>query len=122
MRRWSPINSIRGKIMVSFQELKDRLTNSFIPAEADGIEALIQINIEGLSNFYISINNNSIEVEEGEDENPGLTLSFDSFETLEKVFSGDQSAAMQAFMQGKVKFSGDMTLGQKLGSVFKAPE
>ena len=108
--------------MVSFQELKDRLTNSFIPAEADGIEALIQINIEGLSNFYISINNNSIEVEEGEDENPGLTLSFDSFETLEKVFSGDQSAAMQAFMQGKVKFSGDMTLGQKLGSVFKAPE
>ena len=122
MRRWSPINSIRGKIMVSFQELKDRLTNSFIPAEADGIEALIQINIEGLTNFYISIKNNSIEVEEGEDENPGLTLSFDSFETLEKVFSGDQSAAMQAFMQGKVKFSGDMTLGQKLGSVFKAPE
>ena len=60
--------------------------------------------------------------EEGEDENPGLTLSFDSFETLEKVFSGDQSAAMQAFMQGKVKFSGDMALGQKLGSVFKAPE
>ena len=108
--------------MASFQELKDRLTNSFIPAEADGIEALIQINIEGLTNFYISIKNNSIEVEEGEDENPGLTLSFDSFETLEKVFSGDQSAAMQAFMQGKVKFSGDMTLGQKLGSVFKAPE
>ena len=122
MRRWSPINSIRGETMASFQELKDRLTSSFIPAGADGIEALIQINIEGLSNFYISINNNSIEVEEGEDENPGLTLSFDSFETLEKVFSGDQSAAMQAFMQGKVKFSGDMTLGQKLGSVFKAPE
>ncbi len=122
MRRWSPINSIRGEIMASFQELKDKLTSSFIPAGADGIEALIQINIEGLSNFYISINNNSIEVEEGEDENPGLTLSFDSFETLEKVFSGDQSAAMQAFMQGKVKFSGDMALGQKLGSVFKAPE
>jgi putative sterol carrier protein len=29
---------------------------------------------------------------------------------------------MQAFMTGKVKFDGDMTLGQKLGSVFKAPE
>ena len=40
----------------------------------------------------------------------------------EKVFSGDQQAAMGAFMQGKVKFSGDMGLGQKLGSVFKAPE
>ena len=41
---------------------------------------------------------------------------------MEKVFSGDQQAAMGAFMQGKVKFSGDMTLGQKLGSVFKTPE
>ena len=41
---------------------------------------------------------------------------------MESVFSGDQAAAMQAFMSGKVKFSGDMTLGQKLGSVFKAPE
>ena len=41
---------------------------------------------------------------------------------MEKVFSGDQQAAMGAFMQGKVKFSGDMGLGQKLGSVFKAPE
>ena len=43
---------------------------------------------------------------------PGLTLTFDSQETMEKVFSGDQQAAMGAFMQGKVKFSGDMGLGQ----------
>ena len=41
---------------------------------------------------------------------------------MESVFSGDQAAAMQAFMTGKVKFSGDMTLGQKLGDVFTAPE
>ena len=41
---------------------------------------------------------------------------------MESVFSGDQAAAMQAFMTGKVKFAGDMALGQKLGSVFKAPE
>ena len=58
----------------------------------------------------------------GEHDNPGLSLTFDSEETMEKVFSGDQQAAMGAFMQGKVKFSGDMALGQKLGSVFKAPE
>jgi putative sterol carrier protein len=29
---------------------------------------------------------------------------------------------MGAFMQGKVKFAGDMSIGQKLGAVFKAPQ
>ena len=81
-----------------------------------------QINIVDLTNFFVDINDGSLNVEEGEHENAGLSLTFDSQETMEKVFSGDQQAAMGAFMQGKVKFSGDMTLGQKLGSVFKTPE
>ena len=75
-----------------------------------------------MTNFFVDINNGSLNVEECEHDNPGLSLTFDSEETMEKVFSGDQQAAMGAFMQGKVKFSGDMTVGQKLGSVFKAPE
>ena len=108
--------------MASFQEIKENLLNWFVPEVAEGIEALIQINIDGLTNFYISIQSGALEIEEGEKEDAGLTLTFDSFDTVESVFSGDQAAAMQAFMQGKVKFSGDMTLGQKLGSVFKAPE
>ena len=70
----------------------------------------------------IDINDGSLAVEEGNHDDPGLTLTFDSQETMEKVFSGDQTAAMGAFMQGKVKFSGDMSVGQKLGSVFKPPE
>jgi len=79
-------------------------------------------NIEGLTNFFIDINDSNLKVEEGDHSDPKLTLTFDSYETMESVFSGDQAAAMQAFMTGKVKFDGDMTLGQKLGSVFKAPE
>ena len=75
-----------------------------------------------MTNFFVDINDGSLNVEEGEHDNAGLSLTFDSEETMEKVFSGDQQAAMGAFMQGKVKFSGDMSLGQKLGSVFKAPE
>ena len=73
-------------------------------------------------NFFLDIKDGALSVEEGEHDNPGLSLTFDSEETMEKVFSGDQQAAMGAFMQGKVKFAGDMSLGQKLGSVFKAPE
>ena len=108
--------------MVTFEELKTGLETAFDSDGAKGVEATIQINIENLTNFYVDINDGALNVEEGDHDNPGLSLTFDSEETMEKVFSGDQQAAMGAFMQGKVKFSGDMALGQKLGSVFKAPE
>ena len=108
--------------MATFEELKTGLETAFDSDGAKGIEATIQINIEDLTNFFVDINDGSLNVEEGEHDNAGLSLTFDSEETMEKVFSGDQQAAMGAFMQGKVKFSGDMSLGQKLGSVFKAPE
>ena len=108
--------------MASFNELKEQLEGSFIPEGSKDLEASIQINIEGLTNFFIEINDGSLNVEEGDYSDPKLTLTFDSPETMEQVFSGDQAAAMQAFMTGKVKFAGDMALGQKLGSVFKPPE
>ena len=108
--------------MATFEELKTGLETAFDSDGSKGIEATIQINIEDLTNFYVDINDGALAVEEGNHDNPGLTITFDSQETMEKVFSGDQQAAMGAFMQGKVKFSGDMGLGQKLGSVFKAPE
>jgi putative sterol carrier protein len=108
--------------MATFIDLKNQLESSFDTSGADGIEASIQINIEDLTNFYIDIKDGGLNVEEGDHSDPTLTLTFDSQETMEKVFSGDQTAAMGAFMQGKVKFSGDMSIGQKLGSVFKPPE
>ena len=108
--------------MATFEELKTGLETAFDSDGSKGIEATIQINIEDLTNFYVDINDGALAVEEGNHDNHGLTLTFDSQETMEKVFSGDQQAAMGAFMQGKVKFYGDMGLGQKLGSVFKAPE
>jgi|TARA_B100000809_G_scaffold169135_1_gene166481 putative sterol carrier protein len=108
--------------MATFVDLKNQLESSFDADGAAGIEASIQINIEGLTNFYVDIKDGALGIEEGDHSDPNLTLTFDSQETMEKVFSGDQAAAMGAFMQGKVKFSGDMSIGQKLGSVFKQPE
>ena len=108
--------------MATFTDLKTGLEASFDAEGAKEIQTCIQIKIEGLTNFFIEINNGSLNVEEGEQAEAELTLTFDSQETMEKIFSGDQAAAMGAFMQGKVKFTGDMAIGQKLGAVFKAPE
>ena len=95
--------------MATFNDLKSGLETAFVPEGAEGVEATIQINIEDLTNFYVDINDGNLTVEEGEHADPGLTLTFDSQETMEKVFSGEQQAAMVAFMQGKVKFSGDVS-------------
>jgi len=106
--------------MATFEEIKLQLESSFNKEGAEGIEATIQLNIADLTNFYVDINNAELTIEEGTHDSPKLTLTFDTFDTVTKIFSGDQAAAMQAFMQGKVKFDGDMALGQKLGAVFKA--
>ena len=98
------------KLWDRFNDLKSGLETAFVPEGAEGVEATIQINIEDLTNFYVDINDGNLTVEEGEHADPGLTLTFDSQETMEKVFSGDQQAAMGAFMQGKVKFSGEWAI------------
>ncbi len=108
--------------MASFDELKERAEKSFVAEGAKGLQATIQLNIEGSTNMFYEINDGSLNVGEGDHSDPDLTLTFDSIETMDKVLSGDQAAAMQAFMTGKVKFAGDMALGQKLGTVFKPPE
>ena len=86
--------------MATFNDLKSGLETAFVSEGAKGVEATIQINIEDLTNFYVDINDGNLTVEEGEHADPGLTLTFDSQETMEKVFSGDQQAAMGGFYAG----------------------
>ena len=71
--------------MATFEELKTGLETAFDAEGAKGIEATIQINIEDLTNFYVDINDGALSVVESEHEDPGLTLTFDSQETMEKV-------------------------------------
>ena len=88
--------------MATFNDLKSGLETAFVPEGAEGVEEVtIQINIEDLTNFYVDINDGNLTVEEGEHADPGLTLTFDSQETMEKVFSGDQQAAMGALCRVK---------------------
>ena len=64
--------------MATFEELKTGLETAFDSDGSKGIEATIQINIEDLTNFYVDINDGSLAVEEGNHDDPGLTLTFDS--------------------------------------------
>ncbi len=87
-----------------------RMANSFIPEKAAGMDATIQLNLSGdhAGNWYLVIKDQQFHVNEGTASNPGLTIVANS-EDLLKIFSG-QMDGMQAFMQGKLKISGDMSI------------
>ena len=60
--------------MANFGDLKNQLETSFDADGASNVEAIIQINIEDLTNFYVEINDGALKVEEGEHEtNKSLT-------------------------------------------------
>ncbi len=56
-------------------------------------------------------------VEEGETENPTLTLTSDG-EFFRDVLLGKEDG-MKGFMMGKIKLAGDLNLAMKLTSFFK---
>jgi putative sterol carrier protein len=96
-----------------------RMAGSFNPEKAAGLEATVQLNLSGAhtGNWYLVVKDKQFTVNEGVVANPGLTVSADS-EELYRIFSG-QMDAMQAFMQGKLKVSGELSLAFKLVGLFK---
>jgi hypothetical protein len=63
---------------------------------------------EGTVKAYIDTSSGSVVMELGELEAPDVTVTVD-YDTARKMFvDGDQAAAMQAFMSGKIKVQGDM--------------
>ena len=61
--------------MATFDDLRNGLEEAFDSEGAKGVEATIQINIEDLTNFFVDINDGALNVEEGEHENAGLSLT-----------------------------------------------
>ena len=96
-----------------------RMAGSFIPEKAVGMDATIQLNLSGdhAGNWYLAIKDQKFTVNEGVAPHPGLTVTANSADLLQ-IFSG-QMDAMQAFMQGKLKVAGDMSLALKLVGLFK---
>jgi putative sterol carrier protein len=91
----------------------------FIPENAAGMDADIQMRLSGEQggDWVVGIHNQTIAVTEGTVPNPRLTLSGDSDDVL-RILSG-QLDGMKAFMQGKIKVSGDMGLAMKLPGLFR---
>ena len=90
------------------------LPNRFKPDKAVGIEVTVQVNIVGPNggNWVVTIKNQQLEIEEGSNPSPTLSLEMaetDFVELINRKMSGEK-----AFLTGKLRFKGNMALALKL--------
>lgn len=91
-------------------ELLHKMPSVFDAHAAGDTEAVIQYQIS--KPVYHVVRNGTMEAHDGQADDPDVTVKI-SDENLVRLFRGDLNP-MSAFMTGKVKVSGDMTLAQRL--------
>jgi putative sterol carrier protein len=103
----------------SISEFIARMGSTLILEKAAGIDATIQLKLTGAqaTDWVVTIKDARCTLGQGTIPVPKLTVSADSADFI-KIFSS-QMDGMQAFMQGKLKVTGDMSLAMKLMGLFK---
>ncbi len=84
------------------------------PAKTKGVDAIFQFELTGDDGgeFYANVTDGSVEIVEEAHDSPNVTIIVDS-DDFEKMMDGDLNAT-SAFMAGKLKVKGDMSLAMKL--------
>jgi putative sterol carrier protein len=100
-------------------QLMEKMPGAFIPEKAQGVDAAIQFNFTGEEpgEWYAVIKDGKVDVSRGTHPSPRMTLKTNS-EDYVKIFTGELDGT-QAFMQGKIKLTGDLNLAMKLMQMFK---
>lgn len=106
---------------LTIAELISKMPGAFIPEKAQGLNAVIQFNFSGAEpgNWNAEIKDGTLKVEKGVHPNPTISVTADSADYL-KIFTREIDP-MKAFMQGKLKVQGDLSLAMKMSQFFKAP-
>ncbi|HJS19803.1 MAG TPA: SCP2 sterol-binding domain-containing protein [Anaerolineales bacterium] len=100
-------------------ELMEKMPGAFIPEKAGNLDAVIQFNFTGAEpgEWVAAIKDGKVDVSRGTHPSPRMTLTADS-EDYVKIFTGEMDG-MQAFMQGKITLTGDLSLAMKLMQIFR---
>jgi putative sterol carrier protein len=87
------------------------------PAKVAGINAVILFDLSGEEGgkWTLKLADGKIELKEGETTPPAMTLSM-SAQDFVAMTNGDLNP-MAAFMQGKIRITGDMSLAMRLQSI-----
>ncbi len=103
---------------VNVQEIMKDIPNHFNQEKAKGVSGVVQCIFSGdqASDWVIRIQNQSCEVEEGKADDANLTIKANAQDGV-NVLTGKLDA-MRAYMLGKIKVFGDLSLGMKLTNLF----
>ena len=104
---------------LTIETLMSKMPGAFLPEKALGLDATIQFKFTGEEpgEWYATVKDGKVEVAKGVHASPKMTLTADSADYV-KIFTGELDG-MQAFMQGKLKLTGDLNLAMKLTQMFK---
>lgn len=103
----------------NIQTLMEKVVRAFQPEKAAGINAKVQLHLTGEQggDWVAAIRDQKLIVEPGTTVDPDLVFGADTQDVLD-VYSGKLNP-MQAYMQGKVQFTGDMSLAMRLMGLFQ---
>jgi len=106
---------------ITVQQIMEHLPDALVAEKAAGVNAIIQCRFTGAeaSDWAIMIRDGKCTVAPGINDKPQLTLTMDSQDYKDMVTG--KLNAMTAFMQGKIKLSGDIALAMKFSNLFQAP-
>jgi len=90
------------------------LPKRFKPDKAAGIDVIVQVEVTGSNggNWVVTIKNQEIDIKEGLNPSPNLSLKMKEKDYMELV--NGKISAEKAFFSGKVHFKGDISLALKL--------
>jgi putative sterol carrier protein len=92
---------------------------AFVPEKAIGVDAVIQYRLTGEEggDWNLTIKDGKCKVAQGIVQNPKMTLTAQGRD-FRDIMLGKMDG-MMAFMQGKLKITGDINLAMRLTSFFK---
>jgi putative sterol carrier protein len=104
---------------LTVEQLMEKMPGAFLPEKAQGVDSVVQFKFTGAEagEWVAVIREGKVEVSRGMHPAPNMTLTADSQDYV-KIFTGELDG-MQAFMQGKIKLTGDLNLAMKLMQMFK---
>jgi len=103
---------------MSAREMFERMPEAFHPEKARGVHAVIQFRLSGAEggDWYVTVDDGTCAVIEGISDAAHGTILMSAEDYVAMAFG--KLGRMRAYMTGRIKVSGDLTLLQKMQSWF----
>ena len=104
---------------ITIEEMMNRMPNAFLPEKAGDVEAVIQYHLTGdeAGDWVVTIGDGKCEVKQGTTDSATMTLRADSQDYKDIILG--KLDPMSAFMQQKVKLTGNLNMALGLTKYFK---